>query len=91
MSYPPERDYLDARFDGLEKLVTAKFENLNEYVGAVSRNVKEVRAELQEHKESADAHGLGSSRNNASSIVGWLALGLSAVMGAVEFMRGKHG
>ncbi len=83
-----ERDYLDARFDGLEKLLVVQESNLKSYIGAVSNNVKDVRLELQAHKESSDAHGLASSRNSSSIIASWLGLGVAVVVGLAEFVKG---
>ncbi len=54
-----EKDYFDAKFEGIEKLIAAQDKNLTAYIGAVSSGVKDVRAELQAHKESPDAHGAG--------------------------------
>lgn len=86
-----EKDYFDAKFDGIEKLMASQESNLKDYIGAVSANVSKVRDDLQVHKESSEAHGAGAARSNASSIAGWLAIGISVVVGLVDFLRGKHG
>lgn len=65
-----EKEYFDARFDGLEKLMESKDQNIKEYVGAVSKNLTALRNELGDHKESSDAHGVGATK----SVVPWLAL-----------------
>lgn len=85
-----EREYLDARFDSLEKILNLQETNLKGYIGAVSANVKEVRTDLQAHKESMDAHGLASSRNSSSTIASWLGLGIAACLGVAEFFKGHR-
>lgn len=74
-----EKDYFDARFDGLEKLMAAQDKNLTGYIGGVNASVKEVRQDLQEHKESADAHGAAASNRSGGHVLGWLSLVVSIV------------
>lgn len=45
-----ERDYFDARFDGLEKLMTSQQANLREYIVSVSTNVHRLEGDLHAHK-----------------------------------------
>lgn len=85
-----DRDYLDAKFSGLEKLMTSHKDNLESYIGSVSANVKEVRLDLQAHKESYDAHGVGQAKSGASAIVAWVGLGLSAAVAMIEFAGKFH-
>lgn len=84
-----DKDYLDARFDGLEKLVTVQYKNLNEYVGAVSENVRELRVDLNEHKDSQGAHGLEVGRRTSKDFVAWGGLVIAA--GAFALTLWKHG
>lgn len=74
-----EKDYLDAKFDGLEKLMALSESNLKNYISAVSSNVKSVSKDLAEHKEKVDAHGLGEGRRATDSIAKWGSLVLAAV------------
>ncbi len=81
------RDYFDARFDGLEKLMNAQSGNLRGHIVSVSEKLKGVEHDLAEHKESVQAHGLESSRNSASIIASWLGLAVAAGVGLMEFVR----
>lgn len=85
-----EREYFDAKFEGLEKLMLVHKDNTDSHINAVSANVKRVETDLSAHKERADAHGLEASDKNTSKIVGWLGLGLAAALGVLEVFRG-HG
>ncbi len=69
-----EKDYFDAKFEGLEKLVLSQEKNLTGYIGGVSANVKEIRSDLQDHKESVDAHGLGAATRQGGNVVAWTGL-----------------
>ena len=82
-----DREYFDAKFDGLEKLVAAQDRTLNNYILAVSTNVKEVRRDLAEHEKSLAAHGIEAGEKNSARIVSWIALGLSVLLGAVDFFH----
>lgn len=82
-----ERNYFDARFDGIEKLMISQDSNMKEYVGAVSAKVSKVADDLSDHKESIEAHGLGSARNSSSIIASWLGLFVAAGLGIVEFVK----
>lgn len=86
-----DRKYFDARFDGLEKLMASQEMNMKAYVGAVSSKVSKVADELAEHRESQDAHGIGSSRNSSSIIASWLGLFVAAVVGLAEFVKSSRG
>lgn len=74
-----DRAYMDARFDGIEKLMAVQEANLKGYIGAVSKNVKDVSADLADHKEKADAHGLGEGRRMSDSLAKWGSVFLAAV------------
>lgn len=74
-----EREYLDARFDSLEKILTLQEANLKSYINAVSSNVREVRIDLQAHKDSAEAHGAGAVNRKDGSVMGWIG----AISGAI--------
>lgn len=76
---PMEKDYFEARFDGIEKLMTVQEANLKGYIGAVSKNVSEVRADLTEHKENTDAHGAGEGRHLTDSLAKWGSVVLAAI------------
>lgn len=62
---------------------------MKSYVDAVSHNVREVRKDLQDHKESPTAHGAEATSRSSSSIIGWLALAVSIVAAAVPLLS-KH-
>lgn len=83
-----EKEYLDARFDGIEKLMDAQNKNLNGYIAAVSSNIRDVRKDLKDHVESDEAHGVKSSRNTISTAASWLGLAVATILGAVELLRG---
>lgn len=74
-----EKDYFDAKFDGLEKMMASQEKNLTGYIGAVSANVKEVRADLQTHKESTDAHGAGAASRQGGNVIQWIGLLISVI------------
>lgn len=84
-----EKDYFDAKFEGIEKLMAAQDNNLKNYVGAVSSSVRDLRADLQSHKESNDAHGQGAREKHGSSIVAWLGFASGVV--AIGVALWKHG
>lgn len=71
-----DKEYLDVKFDGLEKLMKAENANLKEYVKAVSTNVKEVRGDLAEHEKSADAHGAGAVSRGKTE---WIAIAVAVL------------
>ena len=75
-----KREYFDAKFDGLEKLMASQQENLEKYIGAVSTNVKRVEDDLSTHKESPEAHGMGAFSRSAAGIVAWTGLALSVAL-----------
>lgn len=82
-----DRDYLDAKFSGLEKLMEVQNKNLTEHIGAVSRNVKSLNDDLSGHKESSTAHGLESSNKAHHSIIAWLGLLIAGSIGVKEFIE----
>ena len=84
------REYFDARFDGLEKLMEVQNRNLTDHIGAVSKNVKGVSDELSSHKESSAAHGLDAGHKSLSAAVSWLGFALAAVLGAFKIFEGGH-
>lgn len=86
-----EREYFDAKFEGLEKLMAAQQSNLSSHIVAVSTNVTILRADLQTHKESTEAHGIASSRNSSSIIASWLGLFVAAIVGLAEFVKSHRG
>lgn len=74
-----EREYFDARFDGLEKIMAVQQQNMTNHITAVSGNVKRVEDSLNEHKESTEAHGLGEGRRWSDSLAKWGSVFLAAV------------
>lgn len=59
----------------------------NSHITAVSANVKEVRKDLSDHKESNDAHG-------GKAVHQWLGSGagiVGAIAGLWALFQGKHG
>lgn len=85
-----DRDYLDARFNGLEKLIEVQNKNLTDHISAVSRNVKSLDDDLSNHKESSTAHGIEAVHKSASAIVSWLGFGIAAVLGAFKLFEGNN-
>lgn len=84
-----DKEYFDARFDGLEKLMDVYKANTDSHINAVSSNVKRVESALAEHKESTGAHGIEAAGKNSSSIVSWMGLGLATVLGMMEIFKGQ--
>lgn len=82
-----EREYFDAKFDGLKELMVSQQANLNAHIGAVSSNVKRLESDLTEHRESVDAHGRKATDRFSSNIVAWAGLIVSAVVGAIEMKK----
>lgn len=82
-----ERDYFDAKFDGLKELMVSQQASLNAHIGAVSSNVKRLESDLTEHRESVEAHGRRATDRFSSNIIAWAGLIVAAVVGAVEFKR----
>lgn len=85
-----DKEYLDARFDGLKSLMEAQDRNLNNFISAVGINVKEVRKDLQDHKESTDAHGLGAASRSYGNVVQWLGLAMATVAAGVSAFALRH-
>ena len=83
-----DKPYFDARFDGLEKLMTAQMDNMGDHIKAVSANGKLLEADLNVHKESTEAHGRKAADGAVQAIVAWIGLGLAAIIGIWEI--GKH-
>lgn len=94
------RDYLDAKFDGIEKLLTVQGTNFKDllaiqegnlkgYIGAVSANVNKVREDLQSHKDNQDAHGAAFGRRTSDKIATWGTVLIAA--GALALSLWKHG
>ena len=75
-----DEKYFDAKFEGLEKLMTSQQHNTDNHIGAVSANVKRVESDLSSHKESCEAHGRKSADGVTSGIVAWLSLAVAAVL-----------
>jgi hypothetical protein len=96
-----EKAYLDAKFDGLEKLLKAETTNLKEYITAVSANNKEYRhdceekvaavdVKLQEHEKSPEAHGAGVIARGKGEWVSLLMLAVSVGLLAVDIWKKAH-
>lgn len=45
-----EREYFDAKFEGLKELMVSQQNNLHDHIIAVSTNVKRVESDLNAHK-----------------------------------------
>ena len=69
--------------------VDAKLEGLEEHIKSVSENSKATQQKLDDHKESMDAHGLGSAKRGESGVLSWVALALAAV-GTYLGIKGSH-
>lgn len=81
------KDYFDAKFEGVEKLIRSEKENTLGYIEAVSSNVRDVRKDLQAHKESSDAHGAGLIARGKGEWVSFVALLTAAGTLAVEIFK----
>ncbi len=77
-----ERQYFDAKFEGLEKLMRSQQDNLTNHINAVSSNVKRVEGSLNEHRESTSAHGIEASNRAFDRITKWggFAIGIIALL-----------
>jgi len=83
------KEYLDAKFEGLEKLMAAQDNNIRSYIASVHSRVKEVSDDLKEHIESSDAHGIGASERKGSNFVSWGGFVTGAIAAVVALW--KHG
>ena len=83
-----EREYFDAKFEGIEKLMTAHKENTDDHINAVSSNVKAVAKDLSEHKEKTDAHGTGEGRRVLDTVVKWGSLAIAALALVLGIKKG---
>lgn len=81
-----ERARLWRKLDSIEEKATtsvANTANLEKHVNAVSANVRELRGDLNEHKENTtDAHGLGSAGRTSDRFLVIASLAIS-VIGAI--------
>lgn len=84
-----EKDYFDAKFDGLEKLMASHKDNMDSHIKAVSGKADKIRLALDEHKESSDAHGLKSAGRNSSMVASWLGLAIAAAVGVMKVFEGQ--
>jgi hypothetical protein len=50
-----EKEYFDAKFEGLEKLMASQQAHLREYIVSVSTNVHRLEADLSAHKGTCPA------------------------------------
>lgn len=82
-----EREYFDARFDGLKELIQYQQASTNAHIQAVSKNVKEVAADLRAHQESIDPHGRRATDRLAQNVVAWAGLAVASILAALEFRR----
>jgi len=83
-----ERQYFDAKFEGLEKLMVHQNNNLSQHIQAVSGNVKRLESDLSDHKEKTDVHGLGENRRFTDSLAKWGSVILAGV--AIALGVRKH-
>lgn len=82
-----EREYFDARFDGLKELIQYQQANTSAHIQAVSKNVKDVADDLRAHQDSIDPHGRRATDRLASSVISWLGLAIASVLAALEFRK----
>lgn len=76
---PSDRLYFDAKFDGIEKLMSLQESNLKSHISSVSGKADSIRESLEEHKEKTDAHGLGEGRRFTDSLAKWGSVILAAI------------
>ena len=84
-----EKEYFDAKFDGLKELLASQQTNTTAHILAVGQNVKEVRADLQAHKDSTDAHGRKAGERATAEIVSWLGIFAAVSVGFIDFLKRK--
>lgn len=73
--------------------VRAGVKNNTDFTAAVSKKADDIRVGLEAHKDSTDAHGLGSSTRTLGNMSAWIVAAVAAIDAAlhgVEFF-GKHG
>lgn len=83
-----EKEYFDAKFEGLEKLMRSDKENTLAYIGAVSKNAGKAIDGLAAHEKDQSAHGADAADRKNGGIVAWLAL--LAAVAAVAMPLLKH-
>jgi hypothetical protein len=83
------KEYLDAKFEGLEKLMAAQDNNIRSYIASVHSRVKEVSDDLKEHAESSQAHGLGVMEKDGHKFLSWGGFVTGAIAAIVALW--KHG
>lgn len=71
-----DKDYIDAKFDGLEKLIRSEKENTLSYISAVSKNVSDLRLKLELHEKDPESHGTGILARRKGD---WLSMAMVAI------------
>lgn len=85
-----DKEYFDAKFEGLEKLMRSDKENMLAYVGAVSKNAAKAVDGLAAHEKDQSAHGADAADRKGGGIVQWLGLllaTLAAVAAVIPLVR----
>lgn len=71
--------------------VRADIKNLGEHISAVSKKADRIHDSLESHKDDQGAHGADAREKHSGSLVAWLALGSSCIIGIVDmFFRKNH-
>ena len=83
-----EREYFDAKFDGLKELMQYQQDSTTAHIVSVSRNVKDLAAELKGHQESIDPHGRRATDRYAQNAIAWLSLAIASIVAAWEVRKG---
>lgn len=82
-----EREYFDAKFDGLKELMQYQQASITAHIQAVSKNVKDVAADLREHQDSIDPHGRRATDKFSANAIAWLSLALASILAAFELKK----
>ena len=82
-----ERDYFDAKFEGLENLMKAQQQNTDNYIGAVARGFRELNTRFEDHREDQEAHGAAASGTALTRVVSWLSLLMAAGLAIFEVRK----
>lgn len=82
-----EREYFEAKFEGLKDLMLYQHANTSEHIQAVSKNVREVAADLRAHQESIDPHGRRATDKFSANAIAWLSLALASLVAAFEIRK----
>jgi len=79
-------DFMQDVSSKLGKLVEGQ-DNMADHITAVSHKADEIRESLNDHKDSADAHGMVAERRNSAATAIWVAIVISLLGAAVNIFK----